>query len=1757
MQKTKKLGEKFIASLIVFMMTFSNFATLGTSLISFAAEEDITYSAQFVLLENVQPAEVEEPQEEQNEEPEVVENEISENEVVEEPQEEQNTIEENEQQNETPEEMEIEENVVEEVAENNVIEEQQEEPQEEPQEEQKEEQTPTEENEQQTSLPATGYAIEITLGVKEEGYLRNSKIDIKDLENQIFKIRNDVSLGEYVQSIDGNKIKIKQINSGTEVKIYIPIELKDENQIDMNKLQDGVEIELLTTYVDNEGNEEIITKTEKPVLGISNEFNLIVDSNVEKCIPYVKDGANQALVQLKVEAFAETKPILPIKDTQLEVVLPQAEGATISDVKVSAISTSYTNGLSGADSIFTLENWNYQEGKVTISVDNVEKDSKYLMGSGKDEYIISYTYSNYQDLSNEVVHSSVTGKSNVFVSTGTAEISNTVEKDYNLSEANSNIVTYQVTRKTEEISKGYLYANANSDEAKYEVEFESTLNVNVSRADLIEGIEIREGREYFTDDQGVEYSTSTRNGNDSYYKYVKLNKENLVSIIGETGNLELLLEDGTQLIQVNKDTEDDGDGYITISFGENKIDKILFKINNPVGEGILNIGWVKAIAKSAYEKVDLSIFRKLNSDYVAAAQLQEGIITDMGIITISSDLLDTTTNATVSLNRKELSTLVNNEDVEINISLNNANKISDMYKNPVFELTFPEEVENIEITDINVLYGNNELEASNFETIRDEQDRVVLRVTLTGAQSQYELGDQEKGTTIILKTNITLNMYRASNSTSLIMNYYNEDATNYAISSEWQMITDPSSYMINPKQGVYDTDVEVVAPEGFVNAQMIGGYKGDESVISVDQGRKEALIDTFTDEKIAQMNMIVINNTDEDMEDVHILGRTIFTGNKSVVTGEDLGTNEDAPMTSKIDAGDATVYYSENGEATDDLELSTNGWTTDPVNIREIKSYLIVINQPVKIGDMRTFVYDFEIPANLTNNLDLSATFASYYTGTKTVGVGEPDEVVLTTGDAPVLKVETISNTEETTAIEGQRIKYTVKISNEGRSVAEDVVVNSIIPAGTTYVENGELRPDISELKIEVEKIKAGESEEVSYEVEVNKSVADRTYIETNNSVEAKGLEKPIYTTEDPKPVQKALAEVKLSADKVDKTILGDVTLTYTTTVVNTNLSKMRNCTIIQKVPEDVEVLDSYVEEFADDGITERRGNDGYYDSISRTVKWNVDNIGAFKCFKLIVKTKDINEVEKDLVSSTTFEAEGLDRVYTSNELIYNLVAPKLDLTSYTNSDNKYLKEGDTVKYILKVENNGKGEARNIDVQNLIPSELRVTGVTCNKPGYTYSGLAGENVDVKLTLLAGETAEIVVDCTAENLSNSLPEKITANNWTVSGDNIQTVQTQEVQNIIRQNPEVSNNTYEELQIEDKKEELPNSIIKLNEKVKTENNEENVNTENYTIFGIAFEDSNKNGQRDDDESRLSNITVKLCDAETQEVINQTTTNAAGEYFFENLSKGEYYIRFEYDSTKYQVTEYQKQGIMADKNSDAIVSNYKTVTDKIVISDNSVSDIDIGLISAGIFDLSLDVNINKVTVQDDKETNTYTIENSKLAKVDINPKNVDTSKVFIEYTITVANKGEIAGYAKRIVDYLPKELELDTTLSPNWYVGADGYAYTQELENELINPGETRTITLVLTKQMTQDTSGIINNTFEIAQTYNEYAINDIDSTEGNQSEGEDDLSRADVILGIQTGGSMINIMIISTTLITLLIALYVIKIYVDKKNKEVIV
>ena len=83
------------------------------------------------------------------------------------------------------------------------------------------------------------------------------------------------------------------------------------------------------------------------------------------------------------------------------------------------------------------------------------------------------------------------------------------------------------------------------------------------------------------------------------------------------------------------------------------------------------------------------------------------------------------------------------------------------------------------------------------------------------------------------------------------------------------------------------------------------------------------------------------------------------------------------------------------------------------------------------------------------------------------------------------------------------------------------------------------------------------------------------------------------------------------------------------------------------------------------------------------------------------------------------------------------------------------------------------------------------------------------------------------------------------------------------------------------------------------------------------------------------------------------------------------------------------------------------------------------------------------------------------------------------------------------------------------------------------------------------MTNENTGTVSNTAEIASDYNIYGISDIDSTPGNNNQNEDDFARADSILSVGTGGIWIYTSIIITTILLVGTAVFIV--VLKRKNK----
>ena len=142
-------------------------------------------------------------------------------------------------------------------------------------------------------------------------------------------------------------------------------------------------------------------------------------------------------------------------------------------------------------------------------------------------------------------------------------------------------------------------------------------------------------------------------------------------------------------------------------------------------------------------------------------------------------------------------------------------------------------------------------------------------------------------------------------------------------------------------------------------------------------------------------------------------------------------------------------------------------------------------------------------------------------------------------------------------------------------------------------------------------------------------------------------------------------------------------------------------------------------------------------------------------------------------------------------------------------------------------------------------------------------------------------------------------------------------------------------------------------------------------------------------------------------------------------------------------------------------------------------------------------------------------------QVVKVELNRKKLNQVTVKFRYSIRIVNEGDIAGYAKEITDYVPQGLKFVAEDNPGWTDEGNNVISTRLLENTLLQPGEFADIDVLLTWVNSQDNMGVMVNTAEISEDYNEYGVPDRDSIPDNQKWGEDDIDDAPVMLSISTG------------------------------------
>ena len=1209
--------------------------------------------------------------------------------------------------------------------------------------------------------------------------------------------------------------------------------------------------------------------------------------------------------------------------------------------------------------------------------------------------------------------------------------------------------------------------------------------------------------------------------------------------------MRILDENDTEITSANIESNEDENGDIVlkrVDANNNQVDLQLKNIKivttKPIIEGVLKIKAIKAIkGNCGYDKQTLKTLNKLTGTIKVVSNNEEEIINTDTL------LKDTKTVAKLEISNNNLSTLETNKGVQITATLVTNSSEYDLYKNPTINIELPKEIENIKITSAKVLY-NEGLKTVKNKIVTNEEGVKTIELAFSGEQTSFGNNVYE-GMQVVIFADLTLNKLTPNKKANMKMIYTNENG--------------------NENQYENNLELNLNSKSGVLAYSKISDFNDNGDVLETFGGDvPTGKLDVNGNEKKASASMAIINNYEYEIANVSIIGTILENNEVYSNLIDDIVVNFEG----------AKVFYSEEANEKDAT------WKESKEKARLYK--IDIPNSELKSGDKIEFYFQFSISDKINYNekfyMDYKVNY-DYLGQNMTIDSG----VCLETEENSLIKMSNTNAEKETIEItngvyaqisaqsggkylkdgdeiyEGENIKYNVVIINNSgndlsnlliiskhtNSVMYDLIKQEAISTTNEPAYNYYLRecPDVKEKEYKIEKLNNGESTVFEYEFSVKKEENGSNDTQGHLEIMFDGIEKKEIKLLDNK-IEQADIQMLIKYQESEKlNVKSKGNLPYDICIKNLSNEIKKDIIIEINVSEIGTVDFSNIKELNRDNLNYEILE---FNDETKQLKLKIKEIEPNKeeniMFWVYLQGFDIYQKNKEIsIYGNTYLLNHKDIKYNSNysNRVVNQDETQIDCKISANKNNEEeLKNGDKIDFYIEVSNKGILETY-INICNFLPDGVYIDSLKEKNDDGSYTNIEINN---------NKEFDISREFNPDEVKNFiLSTSVNTENCTEKNIEIYVEANTNKSNVIEYSLDIQDKNIDEGQ--DEQEDQDDSDDQKN----------NDDKENYNyISGRTWVDLDKNGIFDLNDKELKNIDVYLIEANTGKILQKNTiNNENGNYKFDKVSNGKYFIAFKYDNKIYRPTIYHRENVESGVNSDVIkkeinLDGVKTIvalTDIIEINSASIDNINAGFIQNERFDLRLDKYISKVIVENSAGTSTKSYEDTKLAKVEINSKKLINSLVLIEYSIKITNEGELDGYIGDIVDYIPKDLKFNSEMNKDWFISTDGALHNITLANEKISAGQEKELKLILTKTMTNNNTGTVINVAEIGKATNDLSIDDCDSTPGNKVEDEDDMSKAEVIISISTGMEFIVTILIIITLIL------VISLFIILKRKEV--
>lgn len=1382
----------------------------------------------------------------------------------------------------------------------------------------------------------------------------------------------------------------------------------------------------------------------KTSFGADNEERAIIEGNLDKYINYeLSDDNKGTLVQYSLRTGIEYgDEFFAIKNSTLNVNLNQIDGKYPYDVKVIAKSTKVTNGKTSDIDV----NYNYDSnsGNLAINVSNENENGEPIYNTRPSENDRDeFVIISYYD-------------------------------------------TYSQEKATRELSCGVSYNAALFTEDNRQVSIQGALtkevtddfgdltSVSTTTSDVYNGYiksNIINGTTYdteYTEDNEILISNKEAhqkiylteentfvNTNDIYYKSTKILKEDFLNVLGENGKIEILDGNSNVISSVDNNTFDENEEAI-ITYNDD-VNKIIIKTSDILNEGILNIENVKKIKGDILNIEDKDITRKL---IIVGANDKQVEVSDESnennktLKTVEEETYRAESENTIEVKDSQTSVDVNvdntewtNEkqnDVTFDVYLNSANESYNLFKNPTIRIELPSEVEKVVLGDSQVIYANG-LTLTNTSVETGKNGNLNIVATLDGAQTQFS-GNE-------LKTDLKI-------STKIIIKKDIEDA-NEKINVAY---TNQSTVNKKSEQGNIEKQIKIKAynesKQENINGENIETLPNDNQTLGdkleevAKQQIRENVMPTATQSEIEGLNVTVNTTRGEDElnnGDIVYEGEFIkYSVQITNTTGSDINNVKiQASIPDGLTYGELEAdYYSDRGNYQYNFENDTR---EKEINVGTIKAGETITKfYEVKVNDLA----DSENEKQVTSNIK---TFI---------------------GNTQVNSYE-LSNTVKPAEVSGFLSAY---LSGMKDRWAYELKVNN---------------PENKEVTVKVTLPKYYQFEGIAYQWQY--------YPEDKIKVDGNVIE---FTVNDSEPY----------------TILGNMDSSQVKQDFDTSKVELKAYATLSIDGEEYKTNENRILfEFESVAVEMTSDNEGekvnygdpinYHIAITNTGRTNYHDENNSELYNVIS------------VRLTDYLPENVNPVSVTYEK-YEIA----DEETGALASEKTIKTEDISGEVTD-ENGNK--LPNVDLSFTIPYGETINVYIQTTAGYVYEETNVQNsVTVQSDMVKTQTSNIIThtilpennverDTTPPTITGVEDGK-TYNNYVTpiaQDENLASVTLIKDGKVVegyQNGSQIRENGSYTLTASD---EAGNStqvrfIIDTQGGGEEPGGNPNQPQEGgYSIKGVVWEDQNGDGSRQSSEQLINGIEVMLVNLSDSSRVKANTRTTNGQYSFQNLEQGQYVVVFRYDTSNYKITDYKKTGVSESLNSDAINQTITLdgesveagVTDILNLSQN-LDNIDIGLIGIQQQNLKIDKYISNITLQTNVRTNQYTYENSKLAKIDVRAKEIQGAVVTVTYNIVVTNQGKNATTVDEIIDYVPEGLSFTQQGNTNWTQESGNQVVNRSLSNQNIAPGESKQVTLTLTKTLNENGTGTFTNRAEIN-------VDDVSK--------DDNSSSADLIISVSTG------------------------------------